>query len=114
LEWEALVDVLRGKVKVNSTNGSGQRLISTNFSKVHVHAHEAVDIDSLVRVRLVNGSCLPALDLILLHKLSNEFKFPIAVFHHATEAYLVPNVLKQAYGMSISVNDFIAMYKTCN
>jgi hypothetical protein len=31
-------------------------------------------------------------------QLSNEFKFPIAAFHHAHEAYLVPNLIKQAYG----------------
>jgi hypothetical protein len=32
-------------------------------------------------------------------QLSNEFKFPIAAVHHAHEAYLVPDVLKRAYGM---------------
>ncbi|KAG5220249.1 carbohydrate esterase family protein [Salix suchowensis] len=47
LQWEALVDVLRGRVK-----------------------------------------------------LSNEFSFPIAAFHHASEAYLVPDTLKKAYGES--------------
>jgi hypothetical protein len=31
-------------------------------------------------------------------KLSNEFKFPIAAFHHASEAYLVPELLKKTYG----------------
>ena len=31
-------------------------------------------------------------------QLSNEFKFPIAAFHHASEAYLVPDRIKQAYG----------------
>lgn len=31
-------------------------------------------------------------------QLSNEFKFPIAAFHHAMEAYLVPDLLKKAYG----------------
>ncbi|KAJ3516436.1 hypothetical protein NLJ89_g1119 [Agrocybe chaxingu] len=61
LQWEALVDVLRGRVKVN------------------VHCYEAVDLDGLVR-------------------LSNEFSFPIAAFHHASEAYLVPDLLKKAYG----------------
>ena len=34
-----------------------------------------------------------------LNQLSNEFQFPIAAFHHAHEAYLVPGLLKQAYGM---------------
>ncbi|KAF5322050.1 hypothetical protein D9619_001859 [Psilocybe cf. subviscida] len=61
LKWEALVDVLRGHVKVN------------------VHCYEAVDIDAFVR-------------------LTQEFKLPVAAFHHASEAYLVPERLKQAYG----------------
>ncbi|KAL1744952.1 hypothetical protein HDZ31DRAFT_37449 [Schizophyllum fasciatum] len=61
LKWEALVDVLRGRVKVQT------------------HCYEAVDLDNFVR-------------------LSNEFKFPIAAFHHAHESYLVPEVLKRAYG----------------
>ncbi|KAI5900749.1 uncharacterized protein SCHCODRAFT_02483778 [Schizophyllum commune H4-8] len=60
LQWEALVDVLRGKVKVQT------------------HCYEAVDLDDFVR-------------------LSNEFRFPIAAFHHAHESYLVPDVLKRAY-----------------
>ncbi|KAJ7182422.1 hypothetical protein C8R43DRAFT_1100885 [Mycena crocata] len=61
LQWEALVDVLRGRVKLS------------------VHCYEAVDLDQLVR-------------------LSNEFKFPIASIHHAGETYLVPNLLKKAWG----------------
>ncbi|KAL1701180.1 hypothetical protein EV121DRAFT_212640 [Schizophyllum commune] len=61
LKWEALVDVLRGKVKVNT------------------HCYEAVDLDDFVR-------------------LTNEFKFPLASFHHAHETYLVPDVLKRTYG----------------
>ncbi|KAH8116655.1 composite domain of metallo-dependent hydrolase [Phellopilus nigrolimitatus] len=61
LQWEAPVDVLRGRVKVQ------------------VHCYEAVDLDDIVR-------------------LTNEFKFPIAAFHHAHETYLVPDLLKKAYG----------------
>ncbi|KAL5534649.1 hypothetical protein ACEPAG_1112 [Sanghuangporus baumii] len=61
LQLEALVDVLRGHVKV------------------HVHCYESVDLDGIVR-------------------LTNEFKFPIAAFHHANEAYLVPDLLKKAFG----------------
>ncbi|TDL21725.1 carbohydrate esterase family 9 protein [Rickenella mellea] len=60
LQWEALVDVLRGRVKVQ------------------VHCYETVDLDDIVR-------------------LTNEFQFPIAAFHHAHETYLVPDLLKQAY-----------------
>ncbi|KAL0956531.1 hypothetical protein HGRIS_002672 [Hohenbuehelia grisea] len=61
LQWEALVDVLRGRVKI------------------HNHCYEAVDLDGIVR-------------------LTNEFKFSIAAFHHAHETYLVPDLLKKAYG----------------
>lgn len=34
-------------------------------------------------------------------QLTNEFRFPITAFHHAHETYLVPDLLKQAYGMSL-------------
>ncbi|KAJ6532734.1 carbohydrate esterase family 9 protein [Mycena vulgaris] len=61
LQWEALVDVLRGRVKV------------------HNHCYEGVDIDGMIR-------------------LTNEFKFSIAAFHHAHEAYMVPDLIKKAYG----------------
>ncbi|EJD52321.1 hypothetical protein AURDEDRAFT_111071 [Auricularia subglabra TFB-10046 SS5] len=47
--------------------------------KAQIHCYEAVDLDNLVR-------------------LSNEFRFKIAAFHHAHETYLVPDVLKKAYG----------------
>ncbi|KAI0777456.1 carbohydrate esterase family 9 protein [Trametes elegans] len=61
LQWEALVDVLRGRVKVQT------------------HCYETIDLDDLVRI-------------------TNEFKFSIAAFHHAHETYLVPDTLKSAYG----------------
>ncbi|KAF7330339.1 Carbohydrate esterase family 9 protein [Mycena venus] len=61
LALEALVDVLRGKFKVQT------------------HCYEAVDIDAFIRM-------------------SNEFQFPVASFHHAHESYLVPEVLKRGYG----------------
>ncbi|KAI0367317.1 carbohydrate esterase family 9 protein [Pilatotrama ljubarskyi] len=76
LQWEALVDVLRGRVKV------------------HTHCYETVDLDDLVRI-------------------TNEFKFPIAAFHHAHETYLVPDTLKAAYGHPPAVAIFAtnARYK---
>ncbi|CAE6444840.1 unnamed protein product [Rhizoctonia solani] len=76
LEYESLVDVLRGR------------------TKVHVHCYEVVDLDGIVR-------------------LSNEFKFPIAAFHHAHEAYLVPDLLKQAYGKppALAIFSNFARYK---
>ncbi|KAH8102297.1 carbohydrate esterase family 9 protein [Cristinia sonorae] len=76
LQWEALADVVRGRVKVQ------------------VHCYETVDLDDIVR-------------------LTNEFQFPIAAFHHAHEAYLVPDVLKSAYGHPPAVAMFAtnARYK---
>lgn len=41
--------------------------------------------------------------LSLCIQLTNEFKFPIAAFHHASETYLVPELLKKAYGASTRV-----------
>jgi len=77
LRYEMLVDVLRGRVK-----GEPALLICymiADVRKVQTHCYEAVDMDNLVR-------------------LSNEFKFSLAVFHHAHESYLIPDVLKKAYG----------------
>jgi imidazolonepropionase-like amidohydrolase len=61
LQWEALVDVLRGRVKV------------------HTHCYEVTDLEGIIR-------------------LTNEFNFSIAAFHHAHETYLVPDLLKKAFG----------------
>ncbi|KAF9076825.1 hypothetical protein BDP27DRAFT_1312651 [Rhodocollybia butyracea] len=52
-QWDLLLDVLRGKVKVTSD------------------CSEAIDLDNMIR-------------------LSNEFGFPLDIFLHASEAYLVP------------------------
>ncbi|CAE7231904.1 unnamed protein product [Rhizoctonia solani] len=72
LQFEALVDVLRGRVKVN------------------IHCYQAVDLDGIVR-------------------LTNEFKFPVAAFHHAHEAYLVPDLIKSAWG---GVPPAVALFAT--
>lgn len=45
-------------------------------------------------------------DLDLLARLTNEFKFPIAAIHHASEAYLVPNLLKKFHGGAPVVAQF--------
>ncbi|KAJ6551858.1 composite domain of metallo-dependent hydrolase [Mycena capillaripes] len=74
LQWEALVEVLRGHVKVS------------------VHCYEPVDLDSLIR-------------------LSNEFKFPIASIHHATSTYLVPDLIKQAWGAPPAIALFASDYR---
>ncbi|KAJ7220031.1 hypothetical protein GGX14DRAFT_585165, partial [Mycena pura] len=76
LALEALVDILRGKTKVQT------------------HCYEAVDIDAFVRM-------------------SQEFQFEVASFHHAHEAYLVPEVLKLAYGHppALAIFSTFARYK---
>ncbi|KAJ7510407.1 hypothetical protein B0H11DRAFT_1187413 [Mycena galericulata] len=76
LQWEALVDVVRGRVKLN------------------IHCYEPVDFDAIVR-------------------LSNEFKFPVSAFHHAAEAYLVPDLIKKTYGPTPAIAIFAtnARYK---
>ncbi|KAG7093087.1 hypothetical protein E1B28_009375 [Marasmius oreades] len=70
LQWEALVDVLRGKVKIQN------------------HCYEEVDLDGIVR-------------------LSSDFNFSITSFHHAHEAYLVPELLKKTYGHTPVVAMFV-------
>lgn len=62
--------------------------------KVNIHCYETTDLNSMVRI-------------------SNEFEFPIAAFHHAHETYLVPDLLKQAWGSTPGVALFAtnARYK---
>ncbi|CAK5281395.1 unnamed protein product [Mycena citricolor] len=74
LQWESLVDVLRGLVKIST------------------HCYEPVDLDSLIR-------------------LSNEFKFPIASIHHSTGTYLVPDLLKKAWGGPPTIAVFASDYR---
>ncbi|KAG1742005.1 hypothetical protein EDB19DRAFT_1703499 [Suillus lakei] len=74
LQWESLVDVLRGRVKLA------------------VHCYEAVDLDGIVR-------------------LTNEFEFPVASFHHAGETYLVPGLLKKTWGGTPAVALFASNFR---
>ncbi|KAI0080817.1 hypothetical protein K474DRAFT_1636767 [Panus rudis PR-1116 ss-1] len=74
LKWEALVDVLRGRVRIAN------------------HCYEAVDLDDIVR-------------------LTNEFQFHIASFHHASEAWLVPGVLKRTFGGPPAVAVFASNHR---
>ncbi|OAX33578.1 hypothetical protein K503DRAFT_700202 [Rhizopogon vinicolor AM-OR11-026] len=74
LQWESLIDVLRGRVKLA------------------VHCYEAVDLDGIVR-------------------LTNEFEFPVASFHHAGEAYLVPELLKKTWGGTPTIALFASNFR---
>lgn len=45
-------------------------------------------------------------------RLSNEFKFPIAGFHHAMETYLIPETLKNTWGGTPTVAMFATLART--
>lgn len=50
--------------------------------------------------------------ILIFYQLTNEFNFSIAAFHHAHESYLVPDLLKKAYGMplfllSINLSEYV-------
>ncbi|KAF8812241.1 composite domain of metallo-dependent hydrolase [Phlegmacium glaucopus] len=61
--------------------------------KVSNHCNEAVDLDAMVR-------------------LTNEFKFNIASFHQASEAWLVPDLLKRVWGGNPSVAIFATNHRS--
>ncbi|OJD40452.1 carbohydrate esterase family 9 protein [Diplodia corticola] len=46
----------------------------------------------------VNAHCYTVPDLEAFIDHTNEFKFPIRAFHHAHETYIVPEILKRAWG----------------
>lgn len=57
LQWEALVDILRGKVKVNTVLVMKVVLSSQQtLLQVQTHCYEAVDFDAFVRVRGLSGA----------------------------------------------------------
>ncbi|KAK4547193.1 hypothetical protein LTR36_001414 [Oleoguttula mirabilis] len=47
---------------------------------------------------MVNTHCYTIPDLEAFVRHTNEFKFPVRAFHHAHGTYLVPEILKRAYG----------------
>ncbi|SPO02928.1 uncharacterized protein DNG_05606 [Cephalotrichum gorgonifer] len=46
----------------------------------------------------INTHCYTIPDLEAFVDHTNEFKFPVRAFHHAHSTYLVPEILKRAYG----------------
>jgi len=66
-----------------------------------------VDLDDLVRVSWwFNDGHSGCTDAFM--KITNEFKFNIASFHHAHEAYLVPEVLKKTLVHNLDGMVFVA------
>ncbi|KAH9921901.1 uncharacterized protein B0H18DRAFT_1086033 [Fomitopsis serialis] len=60
--------------------------------KIANHCYEEVDLDDIVR-------------------LTNEFQFPIASFHHASEAWLVPDLLKRTWGGTPAIAIFATNHR---
>ncbi|KAG8977393.1 hypothetical protein FRC05_001791 [Tulasnella sp. 425] len=87
IKWEALVDVLRGKVKVRMPELLDKPTTDGNY-QLNIHSYSPSDWDGLAR-------------------LTHEFKFHIAAIHHAHSAYLVPQLLEKFYGGKPAV----AVYK---
>ena len=46
----------------------------------------------------INTHCYTIPDLESFVRLTNEFKFRVYAFHHAHQTYLVPEILKRAWG----------------
>ncbi|KAG9323212.1 hypothetical protein KVV02_007944 [Mortierella alpina] len=59
--------------------------------KLNIHCYETHDLEAMVR-----------------H--SNEFKFKISAFHHALDAYRVPEILKRAYKVVPTVATFASKF----
>ncbi|KAF5344401.1 hypothetical protein D9756_011347 [Leucocoprinus leucothites] len=81
-QWESLVDVLRGKVRLS------------------IHCYEAVDLDMIIRVSTLShySSTLAYPPYPSRPQLSNEFKFHVHSFHHGGDTHLVPDLLKKTFG----------------
>ncbi|KAL0946374.1 hypothetical protein HGRIS_012604 [Hohenbuehelia grisea] len=79
---------------------------STEFPESPLELESLVDV-LRGRVKL-SIHCYEAVDLDMIVRLSNEFKFPVASFHHAGETYLVPDLLKSAWGGAPSIALFAA------
>lgn len=47
---------------------------------------------------MINTHCYTVPDLEAFVRHTNEFKFSVRAFHHAHQTYLVPEILKRAYG----------------
>lgn len=62
------------------------------------------------RVKIFN-QCYEVVDLDGMIRLSNEFKFPIASFHHASEAWLVPELLKRTWGETPAIAAFATNHR---
>lgn len=92
-KWEMLVDVLRGRVKVWNSRTQVFIFHPQVLRQIFNQCYEVVDLDGMIRVSAYFDTFQQ--NPFQCTQLSNEFKFPIASFHHASEAWLVPELLKR-------------------
>ncbi|GAB1317184.1 Carbohydrate esterase family 9 protein [Madurella fahalii] len=75
---------------------------SSNFDQVRGYLPNDIRWEALLGVLRgqvhVNVHCYTITDFEAFVDHTNEFKFPVRAFHHAHQAYLVPGVLKRAWG----------------
>ncbi|KAF9429712.1 hypothetical protein BGZ94_009739 [Podila epigama] len=85
----------------------GRRRLSTPFP-------EDLRYESLVAVLRddvkLNIHCYETHDLEAMVRHSNEYKFKISAFHHALDAYRVPEILKRAYKVVPTVATFAGKF----
>ncbi|KAJ7727167.1 hypothetical protein B0H14DRAFT_2640955 [Mycena olivaceomarginata] len=105
LQWEALVDVLLGRVKVVVFFPIfwGCADIAVSRSSRCTATRPSTLTPSFVYACPVASRLLP--------QLSNKFKFPIASIHHAGETYLVPDLLKRAWGNIPDITLFTSNFR---
>jgi len=71
LQWEALVDVLRGRVKVSNSDSIFLIECTLFMLKVHTHCYEATDLDGIVRVCQLLHQSAKAYYIFRLHHSSS-------------------------------------------
>ncbi|KAJ6539527.1 carbohydrate esterase family 9 protein [Mycena capillaripes] len=59
----------------------------------------------------VTSQCQGAVDIDALVRLTNEFEFPVASLQHASEAWLVPELLNRTWGGAPSIALFATNYR---
>ncbi|KAI0179800.1 amidohydrolase [Hypoxylon sp. FL1284] len=77
---------------------------SAGVESMSTYLPQEIEWETLVAVLRgqvhVNTHCYTVPDLEAFVDHTNEFKFPVRAFHHAHQTFLVPEVLKRAYGDS--------------
>ncbi|KAF9190539.1 hypothetical protein BGZ51_008477 [Haplosporangium sp. Z 767] len=91
-----------------------ERLPRFGRHRLATHFPEDLQYESLVGILRddvkLNIHCYETYDLEAMVRHSNEFKFKISAFHHALDAYRVPDILKRAYKIVPTVATFAGKF----